>query len=106
MLQDYLLAFQETGAAAFGILAQRPERVRQFMAGQGLSLPILIDADRAITKRYGVYHPIGLDAFRTARPSTFLIDRDGTVRFIYVATDQHDRPTPGAIVAELQQLNG
>lgn len=106
MLHDYLTTFQEMGAAAFGILAQGREKVRQFMSGQGLSLPILIDADRAITKRYGVYHPFGLDAFQTARPSTFLIDRDGTIRFIYVGTDQRDRPTPEAIVAELQRLNG
>jgi len=91
--------------SAFGILAQRPEKVHTFMTGQGLALPILIDADRAITKRYGVYHPLGLDALNTARPSTFLIDRDGTVRFMYVGEGQNDRPDPETIVAELRKLN-
>jgi len=93
------------GASAFGILAQRPEKVQTFMTGQGLALPILIDADRAITKRYGVFHPLGLDALNTARPSTFLIDRDGTVRFMYVGEGQNDRPDPETIVAELRKLN-
>ena len=93
------------GASAFGILAQRPEKVHTFMTGQGLALPILIDADRAITKLYGVYHPFGFDALNTARPSTFLIDRDGTVRFMYVGEGQNDRPDPETIVAELRKLN-
>ncbi|MBF8279266.1 MAG: Redoxin protein [candidate division NC10 bacterium] len=75
------------GASAFGILAQRPEKVHTFMTGQGLALPILIDADRAITKRYGVYHPLGL------------------VRFMYVGEGQKDRPDPETIVAELRKLN-
>ena len=74
------------------------------MTGHGLSLPILIDADRAITKRYRVYHPVGLDALNTARPSTFLIDREGTVRFMYVGEGQKDRPDPETIVAELRKL--
>ncbi|MBF8297959.1 MAG: hypothetical protein HW395_616, partial [candidate division NC10 bacterium] len=69
------------------------------------ALPILIDADRAITKRYGVFHPLGLDALNTGRPSTFLIDRDGTVRFMYVGEGQNDRPDPETIVAELRKLN-
>lgn len=98
------MTFQEMGASAFGVLAQRPETVRTFMTGQGLSLPILIDAGRAITKRYGVYHPVGLDALNTARPSTFLIDRHGKVCFIYVGEGQADRPDPETIVAELRKL--
>jgi peroxiredoxin len=104
-LQEYLPIFKELGASAFGIVSQRPEKVRTFMAVRGLGLPILIDADRTITKRYGVYHPLGLDAFNTARPSTFLIDRDGRVRFIYVGKGQADRPSPETIVAELRKLN-
>ena len=93
------------GASAFGILAQRPEKVQSFMTRQGLALPILIDADRAVTKRYGVYHPFGLDALNTARPSTFLIDRQGKVCFIYVGEGQNDRPDPETIVAKLRKLN-
>jgi peroxiredoxin len=93
------------GAVTFGIVAQRPEKVREFMTGHRFSLPMLIDADRAVTKRYGVYHLFGLDAFRTARPSTFLIDRDGRVRSMYIGESQHDRPDPRTIIAELSQLD-
>ena len=93
------------GAVAFGIVAQRPEKVQEFMIGRGLSLPMLVDPDRAVTKRYGVHHLFGLDAFRTARPSTFLIDRDGRIRFMYIGENQHDRPDPRTIVVELSRLN-
>ena len=94
------------GAAAFGIVGQRPEKVQEFMADHGLSLPILIDPDRAVTKRYGVYHPFGLDAFRTARPSTFLVGRDGRVCLMYVGERQNDRPEPELILAALRMLDG
>jgi peroxiredoxin len=104
-LQDYLSTFKEMGASAFGILAQRPEKVQTFMDVHGLELPILIDAGRAIAKRYGVYHALGLDALNTARPSTFLIDREGRVDFMYVGEGQSDRPDPETIVAELRRFN-
>ncbi len=96
--------FREMGAAAFGIVAQRAEKVHTFMVDRALSLPMLIDADRAVMKLYGVHHPWGLDAWNVARPSTFLIDRHDRIRFIYVGERQNDRPDPQAIVAGLRKL--
>lgn len=55
-----------------------------------ISFPFLLDEDRAVTKAYGVYHALGHDAFRIAHPATLIIDRSGTIRYIYRGEDQTD----------------
>jgi len=37
----------------------------------------------AVTKAYGLYHRIGLDALNIAHPATLVIDRDRKVDYIY-----------------------
>lgn len=86
------------------IVAQRTEKVEGYRRSHHFRIPILIDSDRSVIKRYGVYHRLGLTAFDIARPATFIIDRDGCIRFIYVAEGQGDRPDHARLVAEIEQL--
>jgi peroxiredoxin len=55
------------------------------------AFPFLLDEHRSVTKAYGVYHRIGMDAFNIARPATFVIGRDGVVRWIFVGESQTER---------------
>jgi peroxiredoxin len=64
---------------------------QKYLAEHPISFPFLLDEDRAVTKAYGVYHRLGKDAINIARPATFLVDRDGILRFVYVSSDQKDR---------------
>ena len=66
----------------------QPEK---FLAKHQISFPFLLDEDRAVTKSYGVYHRIGIDAFNIARPATFVVDINSMARFAYVGIDQRDR---------------
>jgi peroxiredoxin len=43
-----------------------------------------------VTKAYGLYHAFGYDAFRIAHPATLIVDRSGTVRYIYRGDNQTD----------------
>jgi len=63
----------------------------RFLEKRPISFPFLLDEDRAVTKAYGLYHRIGHDAWNIARPATLVIDRSGTVRWIYRGDNQHDR---------------
>jgi peroxiredoxin len=87
------------------ILAQRAERVRQFVEEHRLTLPILIDERRETAKAYGVWHRLGLDALNIARPALFVIGRSGTIRSIYVAESQGEFPTHEQILSDLDGLN-
>ena len=46
----------------------------------------------------------GMDALNIAHPATFVIDRQGTIRLIYVGMDQHDRMPAQAIIETLRAI--
>jgi peroxiredoxin len=87
------------------IVGQRAEKVDEYSRTHGLALPILVDPDRSVIKRYGVHHRFGLTAFNIARPATFIIDRTQRIRFMYISRGQSDRPDHEMLVAALQQLH-
>lgn len=62
-----------------------------YLAKHTISFPFLLDEDRAVTKAYGLHHLIGVDALDIAHPATLVVDRSGTVRWIYRGENQHDR---------------
>jgi peroxiredoxin len=62
-----------------------------FLEKHPISFPFLLDEDRAVTKAYGLHHLIAHDALNIAHPATLVIDRRGTVRWIYRGENQHDR---------------
>ena len=57
-----------------------------------------------MTKRYGVWHRLGLDAWNIARPALFVIDGAGVIRSIFVGENQEEFPGPEEIVGELAKL--
>jgi peroxiredoxin len=67
-------------------------------------LYILVDEDRAVSKAYGVWHRIGLDAWNTAHPALFLIDRAGMTRAIWVSDRQDEFPGAEEIEEEVGRL--
>lgn len=79
----------------------RPEK---YFAEHPISYPFLLDEDRRVTKAYGVYHAIGLDALNIAHPATFVMERGGMIRMIYVGIDQRDRMPVQAILEVLRGI--
>ena len=75
------------------VVAQRSEPVRRYIEETGLPFNILVDEDRAVTKQYGVWHRIGIDAWNISRPALFAIDRAGIIRAIWVAERQDEFPS-------------
>ncbi len=86
------------------VVAQRSEKVKRYIEDTGLPFDILIDDARETVKAYGVWHPVGFDAWNVARPSLFLIDRAGTIRYAFVAEFQTEFPEHEEIVQELGKL--
>lgn len=74
--RDLAGEFAALGARPVGISADPPERNRTFDERNGLGLLLLSDPDRSVARAFGVRRPGPLVNRRT----TFVIDRDGTVR--------------------------
>ena len=96
MAQFEPLKDQIAGAGA-GLLYIAAENRRGFfkpakyLEEHPVSFPFLLDEDRSVTKAYGLYHRIGMDAFNIAHPATLVLDRSGVIRFIYRGDGQADR---------------
>ncbi len=84
---------EKAGASLLYIAAEKrgglfkPEK---YLAEHPVSFPFLLDEERKVTKAYGLYHRIGMDAFHIAHPATLVVDKGGVIRFVYVGANQHD----------------
>ena len=94
------------------LLAVDPHEVwsaRALLANTGLSTddlhyPLLMDPSLTVSAAYGVAFQMRIHVEVSNRPATFIIDKQGTVRFAQRANTYSDRPTPQTILAELKKL--
>jgi thiol-disulfide isomerase/thioredoxin len=86
------------GARGFSVLAvnveEGPAKMERFLADHPISFPVLQDARQKLVEAAGV----------EAMPSSFLIDRDGTIRFVHVGFQIES--TPAELSAEVERLLG
>ena len=78
--------------------------MKRFIEDTGLPFDILVDDSRETVKAYGVWHPVGLDAWNIARPALFLIDAAGIIRYSFVASWQFEFPTHEEIAGQGRRL--
>lgn len=66
--------------------------MKRYVEDRQLPFDVLIDDSRDVLRAYDVWHRIGIDAWNIAKPALFLIDREGIVRYAFVAQWQHEFP--------------
>ena len=76
----------------------------KYLSEHPISFPFLLDEERAVTKAYGLYHAFGHDAFRVAHPATLIVDRGGTIRYIYRGENQTDRPPVEEVLDAVRKI--
>jgi len=79
----------------------KPEK---YFAEHPVSFPFLLDEDRQVIKRYGLYHRLGTDAYNIAHPATLVVDRGGVIRFLYRGDGQADRAPLEQVLDALRKL--
>lgn len=78
----------------------------KFLDKHPVSFPFLLDEDRVVTKSYGLYHLIGMDALNIAHPATLVIDRQRNIGYIYRGDNQHDRAPLNEVMAAVKAIAG
>ena len=68
--------FEALGAAVLCLSPQDVASHKEFVATQGLRLPLLSDSDKEVGRAYGILGPLGF-----YRRSIFVVDRDGVIRY-------------------------
>ena len=106
-LEPYQGEIQRAGAQLVYIAAEKGEgmfKPAKYLAAHTISFPFLLDEDRSVTKAYGLYHRFGHDAINIAHPASLVVDRGGTVRYIYRGDSQTDRAPVEEILDAIKEL--
>ena len=69
-----------------------------------LHYPLLADPSQTVSATYGVAFQMRIHTELSNRPATFVIDRDGILRYERRAKTFADRPKPDEIINELKRL--
>jgi len=67
----------------------------------GIAFPILYNPQADVVKQYGVFGQVDP---RLATPSTFIIDKQGVIRWKYVGKSVADEPPASVVLEQLRQL--
>jgi peroxiredoxin len=110
-LRDKIDAFRKRGAQLLAIDPHESHRVRHMLRSVGqradeLTYPILADPAYTVCATYGVAFQMNIHTEWANRPATFIIDREGVIRYERRATAYNDRPSPADILKQLDQLAG
>jgi peroxiredoxin len=106
-LEPMRTEIEQAGAQLVYIAAEKPTGVwkpAKFLQAHPVSFPFLLDEDRAVTKAYGLYHRLGVDAIDIAHPATLVIDRDRKIGYIYRGDNQTDRAPFHQVMAAVKSL--
>ena len=103
-MRDGYPALEALGARLVVVLCQDAAAVRAYFHEHPVPFPVAIDEERAVARAYGVYVLLGLDSVHIARPSTFVVDRQGIVRRRFVAVFQWQKMPLTTIEAVLREI--
>lgn len=105
-IRDIYHEFEKRDARVVTILAESLARMQEYLRNHDYPFPVLSDVRREAAKAYGVYVRVNFESVNIARPSDFILDRDGTIRHIHVGRIQTDLPPDEEIFAVLDSLKG
>ena len=70
-----------------------------------LSFPMLMDPSLTVSANYGVAFQMRVHTELSNRPATFVIDKQGVVRFVQRGERFNDRPSPNKIIELLSSFD-
>jgi len=103
-VQENIKAYEAYNATPLAIAGQWPRELRGYADENGITFPLLVDKTRSTIKSYGVYHWLSLEAYNIARPSTFIIDQTGVIRYMYIGTHQFDLAQQTEVLESLKEV--
>jgi peroxiredoxin len=95
---------KERGGEVLAIYPGTAEMLRPYVEKRKLPFPLLVDPTGETIDRYGVRNRWALIHKGIPHPSTYIIDREGVVRFADVRFQHYFRVPVNALVAELEKL--
>ena len=109
-MRDQLEEFDKLDAQLIAIDPHEAWSTKSLLKESGLTTddlhyPLLADPSQTVSATYGVAFQMRIHVEWSNRPATFIIDRDGILRYERRAKTFADRPKPDEIIRELKLLN-
>ncbi|MFB3820163.1 MAG: peroxiredoxin [Candidatus Methylomirabilales bacterium] len=104
--RDRLNDFAGPGTAVVGVSVDSPFANKEFAGKNGLNFPLLSDVSRETIARYDVVHAdlANVKGLNVAKRSVFLIDKDGVIRYKWVAPEPKVEPNYDDVAAAVRKL--
>lgn len=103
-IRDIYAELEARGARAVVILAQKLEKIREYLSQHDYPYPVLADEKRQVVKDYGVYVRVNFESVHIARPATFILDPRGIIRYIFIASVQTEYPPDSELLKVLDGM--
>ncbi len=95
-------AIEDQNAIVVAISVDNLANAQAMASSSGVPFPILYNPERDVVQVYGVLNP---QDNNLARPSTFVIDSSGVIRWKYLGST-YDRPSPQQVLQALAEISG
>jgi peroxiredoxin len=104
--RDAIALFNDLDATVLGIAVDAPFSNAAFAEKNGLNFPILSDYTRAATKAYDVAHDdfAAMPGYTASKRSVFVIDKEGVLRWSWVAPNPGTEPNYDDVKAAVEAL--
>jgi peroxiredoxin len=90
--RDNLARFNNAKAKVYGISVDTFFALKAFQTDQKLTFPLLSDFNKDVIRAYGAFNEDMIGLKGIAKRSTFVIDKDGVVRYREVLEDARNEP--------------
>jgi len=92
---------KQAGGDLVAISVDKPEFAWSMGQTTGAKFQLLSDTDHKVIEAYGVFNANEHDGI--AFPSTFILDKRGMIRYMYIGKVPTDRPPDDAILEQVKK---
>jgi len=104
-IEKSLGSFNQAGIRPVAISVDKPEVSRDLMQKAGYTFTFLSDPNAEVIRRYDLVHAgAGENGHDIARPAEFLVDANGTVRWVNLTENYWIRARPEDILDKAKLL--
>ena len=103
--RDSMAKLNSAKATVYGISVDTSFSLAAFKKEQNLNFPLLSDFNKEVIQAYGVFNPDMIGLKGIAKRSTFVIDKDGVVRYAEILEDARNEPNYDKVFEALSKLN-
>ena len=106
-LRDQAGEFESLNAQVLGISVDPPFAQKAWADANNLNFPVLSDFNRDVVNKFDVALPNlgGLQGYVAANRAVFIVDRDGVVRYRWLAPSPGDEPDYEEVRRALDELS-